>query len=216
MKNLILALLFISSPAFASDLEVSIGLTQFKQSDNGTWYQNGLPHQLDMRSLSSSIGLTGWISSSIRWRAGIQYLGHSSFSSLDVSDADFAKYGGVYRPQMWTHHGKGHTSQIYLTFDPQTKINGLTVFMELGAAVYETNFSDRITYLGCNTWSANVNHNPNLRLSAIIGGGLIFGRSSIAFTAENVGARGANSGSGNIYPSIASGPLLNISLRHTF
>ena len=88
--------------ANAADFEVSAGESKFASQPNGTWYQNGFAHDLDLTSPSLSIGATGYVNDWMRWHAGYMYLGDASSNAIAVSsDAAYAKYGanaGKYWP----------------------------------------------------------------------------------------------------------------------
>ena len=55
----IAAMLPLSAYAAAPKLELGVGVSKFDLRDDGLWYQEGMPHKLDMRSPAVSIGLTG-------------------------------------------------------------------------------------------------------------------------------------------------------------
>ena len=85
--------LTLSSVASAQEVKTDIGVTQFTQAENGTWYQDGFAHTLHLTSPSASLKLytdkfDGW-----QVGIGVDYIGRATSDAM-VLDAD-ANYSAV-------------------------------------------------------------------------------------------------------------------------
>lgn len=76
--------------AHAAALEIGIGMAQSQDRGNGTWYQNGFPHTLGLRSPVAEIGLHGDFMPWLAWHTDLVDLGRYSVNSLDTPDANYS------------------------------------------------------------------------------------------------------------------------------
>jgi hypothetical protein len=144
MKALVLHLLFLCTCAHAVDFEASIGTTQFQQTPNGIWWQNGYDHQLDLSSQSFSIGITDRFANGLRWRVAYTRLGNTYSNTMAVSDANYNGVDGCRHPcteKPWAVKGEGSVRGYSFTVAPEMSIGyGVKVFIEGGAFVFLPKF----------------------------------------------------------------------------
>ena len=192
--------------AQAVELEVGIGESQFQKSAPSTWWQNGMPNQFDLRSTSLSIGATGYAIPAVRYHAGYQYLGHVHSDSL----ATWNGYDPVSSTNRLTRCvGDGDTQEIYATLAPELQSGNWTFAIEGGFGLYRTEFENDANLYPVGPVGRMV-HSPELSVTPIFGGSIGYGKTSLVLTWQSVGAHGDQ------YPSIAAGPVINISLRERF
>lgn len=133
------ALAFIAAVASIAhaDIEIGMGITRFGPSDNGTWYQNGSPHSLNLTSESFKIGITrtkeGW-----RSHLGLEFLGR--YASWCDCTSDYSYFTGGNYPTS-NYFGKGHVSGLYMTQGPEYRIGGLTVHPTIGLFAYRAKWT---------------------------------------------------------------------------
>lgn len=124
VKTLLTAALLAAFSCQAADFEVGIGLTSFGQAYNGTWYQDGYPHDLHLKSQSFKLGITESVGR-WRWHAGLEWLGRYS-STAEAVASDYAYTNNTpYPVSHWV--GKGQVYGMYLSAGPQFQLAGLTV-----------------------------------------------------------------------------------------
>jgi len=91
MKTLALAiLLFTSIAAHAVDLEVGIGFNNAHIAPNGTWYQEGFPYSVNLKSKIWSIGVSDDINRNWKWR--VEYVNLGIFRSDAIATPVDANY----------------------------------------------------------------------------------------------------------------------------
>ena len=206
MKYLLALLLIVSSYAHAAQIEVGVGESYFQRSVTSIWWQAGFPAKFNLQSPSLSVGITGYITQSVRYHIGYTYLGHVHSDAIST-------YSGNSAPSpsnplaRWV--GNGDTQEVYFTAAPEYRNGTWTFSLELGAAIYKTAFDENIYHLS-GGWPYIAVHNPNLRITPILGASIGYGKTSVVLTAQTVRAEGDQ------YPSIAAGPMSNLSVRYRF
>ncbi|MEN7526989.1 hypothetical protein [Cupriavidus sp. DL-D2] len=147
-KGLILAVLasLIASTTTvqAVDFEIGAGVAQYTTRGDGTWYQDGFAHKLELRAPAVEIGLTDTFVTRGRWgldwHVGGVYLGnvHSDAwaTPLDSNYSAQTKscVGECYH--MSRYVANGHSIGAKLTLEPTYTFNGWRFGVEAGAYVY--------------------------------------------------------------------------------
>jgi hypothetical protein len=156
--------------ALAVEVKADLGVTQFTQIANGTWYQTGFPYHLDLTSPSVSLGLyTDKTKSNNEWLNGWQlglgydYIGHASSSALAVaSDANYNENspthcnGPCWPLSHW--YGNGKVDGTFLAV--RKTYNNWFIETELYATrpTWTENVPDWIACAACTPHSAQVSH----------------------------------------------------------
>ena len=140
MKFLIaIVLAFVGISAEAVEVEASIGSTVFTKPSNTIWYQQEFPHQFDLQSVSYSIGVTDYLTSSTRWRVAYTRLGQVSSVASATSDDQYS-HGCRHNCPMNTYRTEGSVRGFSFTVAPETQIGSVKVFAEAGAFVFLPKF----------------------------------------------------------------------------
>jgi hypothetical protein len=88
------ALLLASMAAHAVDVEVGVGAARAIPQENGTWYQEGFPHSLNLRSPVFLLGVTDDLTPNVAWHVNAVSLGSYSVDSWDTpNDANYSGSG---------------------------------------------------------------------------------------------------------------------------
>ncbi|MDR5758208.1 hypothetical protein [Caballeronia sp. LZ035] len=144
-----LAALALSLPvlAHAVSFEAGVSSTNYGTQGDGTWYQQGLPHVLNLHTYGFSAGVTGTLYSrgsyGMDWHVDYVNLGHVS-SSCDCTpiDANYSvprqaliKQPG-YNAPLATFVGNGNAQGIALTLEPWIMYGGTRFGIEAGLFPY--------------------------------------------------------------------------------
>lgn len=118
--------------------EVGVGMSYFEKQEDGNWYQEPFPYDLDMTSISGSIGAVFKISERDFVRLGFNYLGKVQSEAIaTASDENYAECkhdtSKCWPLSHW--YGKGHTKQFYLTYDRYYRLLGVVVVVEGGVVM---------------------------------------------------------------------------------
>lgn len=212
MRALILFFLLCAS-AHAVDLDLGIGQAQYQKPGNGIWYQEPFPNQFNLTPTTYSIGLTGYMTDSLRWRAG--YLNMGSVTSSALAVADDANYNGhgCNKPCLPLSHwyGTSHLDGIYFTALPEYKTGDWSFFAEGGFWIYRAKFDMDIP-----DWTPTFTHTEHLyvssdvhKIGSVLGLGIKYGHTS--FMVEQLDAH-----AGGTYPPNFNRYALNYSLHHVW
>lgn len=154
MKNLILAaVLIVPLVANAQSFEVALGVNTYSPQANGTWYQEGMPHSLKLRSPAFSAGFTGPIYRrerwGIDWHVNYVYLGQATADCLcTVPDSNYDLQRHVKINAAipdYQFHGSGHAQGVALTVEPYVMYRGWRFALEAGLFPYRPTFDERVT-----------------------------------------------------------------------
>ena len=109
--------------AHAASLEVGAGVAQAQTNGDGTWYQQAFPHAMELRAPVFLVGVTGDISTHVRWHADAVDLGSYSVNSWDTpNDGNYAPgvgYRGNALP-LTNYIGSGHVWGFAATLEAHT------------------------------------------------------------------------------------------------
>ena len=77
--------------AWGAQVEIGTGIAHASTNGNGTWYQEGFAHTLDLTQPAFEVGLTGRITPHMAWHVDAVSLGRYASNSLDVlPDANYS------------------------------------------------------------------------------------------------------------------------------
>lgn len=187
-------------------VELSAGNTQFRQAEDGLWYQSEFDHNIDLNSRSWAVGIKY-----DNWRFGYEHFGSvKSHALATASDEDYLD-GPPYWP-LSNWHGKGETRGLYLTrqFDITDKF-----YAEVGAWIYQSSWLMTIPdWRACETCEPQylqVKHNNETQYNGVAGVGY---RLSDHFDLS-LTYRAVQNG-GDQWPTIVRDYSSNLSVRFSF
>lgn len=142
--HMIVAILaaLISITASAVDIEASIGVSKFDQT-NGVFYYNDMYHKVDTTSPSGSLGVAGYIHGQ-RIRAGYQYFGRVTQESTLYTSME-GGYCPDKRPecgQAFLWKGRGTFQALYLQWEPEYKRGPWRMFADIGPMLIKARFQE--------------------------------------------------------------------------
>lgn len=148
MKHfLALVLLAFATAAQAVDFEIGAGAAHYTPRGNMMWYQEGLPHKLDLNAPVYEAGLvdTAWSHGrwSLDWRATFVYVGsvHSDAIATYDDNYDKATQGCIGTcAALDRYMTTGHKTGIRLTLQPTYTYNGWRFGVESGVYIYRPTF----------------------------------------------------------------------------
>ncbi len=83
--------LAIRLSAHAAQLEIGAGIAHAQTNGNGTWYQEGFPHTLQLTQPAVELGVTGRFTQHMAWHVDAVSLGRYASNSEDVlPDANYS------------------------------------------------------------------------------------------------------------------------------
>lgn len=95
------------------DFDAAIGLTQFDRHQDGIWYQQPYPHDIDLRSASLRMGIVV-----DRWRFGAEYLGSVHSTALAKASDHAYLHGRTYPLSSWYGQGRTYGAYVIRDFTP--------------------------------------------------------------------------------------------------
>lgn len=175
MKYLVYLLLALCSFAYAGDVTLLVGVSQFTPHETGVWYQEEFPHRLNMRS--GSLGLrydsaTG--ANGLSYSVGYMNLGRVSSSAQAISSD--AVYGATHSQcngsECWplsTWIGSGDVQGIY-----GSRVHHIGAWaFEYGLYLYRPTWSvhipDYYWQIGQPPVDLTVTHNPKWQIGPMLG-----------------------------------------------
>ena len=219
MKKLITLIIFmLAIPAFAWDIEASVGSTQFQKPDNGIWWQNPFENTFDLQSPSYSIGVSGYVYPSVRGRVAYTRLGN--VTGYAIATPQDAQYNGVDGcvgpcPVMSAFRTEGSVRGVSFTLAPEWNVSpGVKVFLEGGAFVYLPKFKADVgscTTPACApTWFNE--YREGWQVGPQIGGGVEIDKVQLVFTLYKIDTPTPDINATTNFKSWAA----NVSLRYRF
>jgi hypothetical protein len=157
MKYLLIVLLFLLAPmvrAQAVRVELGAGYNLYHPVVDGTWYQRGEPHKLQLSSPSFYLGFTGTAYEGehfgVNWHAGYLDLGQLSASCYClIDDADYSSKGHrrIREPQYPNAHysGSGKVRGVLVMVEPYVLWHGYRIGAELGVLPYRPRYDEIVT-----------------------------------------------------------------------
>ena len=129
--------------AHAAQIEVGAGIAQAQTNGDGTWYQLGNPHALQLRSRALLLGLTGDVSAHVAWHLDAVDLGTVGVDSWDtVADANYslAQQRCLATCDRLAHLvGSGHVYGVAATLEAHTR-GAWQIGVEAGPFIYHSRF----------------------------------------------------------------------------
>lgn len=221
MRLFLVLLMLVSGSTQAVDFEIGAGRTQFSAQQDGVWYQNPFPYDLELQSNSVSLGITDYVQPGWRYRAGWWYVGRATSSALAVgADAVYAAYGkeaGQHYPL--THwYGQGTVNELYATVGPEWQVGSFTLAAEGGFTLCKSTWTESMpdfVPLANNAQGYGSPYPLTVQNAAPIHGGYMYGvsvgygRTSLALTRTSARTSGD-------WPGIYTGEATNLSVRVRF
>lgn len=170
----------IPCQAFAVQLEAGAGVN-FYRTENGRWYQEGLPHSLKKITPSFSIGIVGNVLErenwGIDWHLGYVNLGVASAYCYCTSDDNNYNGSGVKDKNgpMATFTGTGRMQGIVATVEPYFKYGSFRYGLELGAIASRSSWVETIYGWPGNPSRSQDDRTIQVSTSPKINPGLVFG-----------------------------------------
>lgn len=163
-------------PAHAAQLELGLGITQATPVGNGGWYQLGLPHHLDLRSSTWSVGLVHDLAP--QWRGRVQYVNLGMYRSDAMAadrDEDYSPAAHACLPgcNVARYIGNGSANGIVIAAERLFDFGAWRLGIEAGPYLYRPIW--RVTVEG---WKAakdqpgqTIQHNnpEHLKIGAVVG-----------------------------------------------
>lgn len=169
------AYMALSVPAHAVDLELGFGETHYIKQPNGIWYQEGFPYELELTTVSNSIGISGE-RNGIRYR--FEYLDLGPVSSNAVATTD-QKYTQNYvltcgdSCDLLKFAGIGEVAGIVLSASRPVRVFDLPLYVEAGAYFYKPKWNVQVYTLDLTPdLVADVKHEPKMEVGPVIGFGM--------------------------------------------
>lgn len=172
-------------------IEASVGHTQFTKTNNTLWYQEGFTHQLDMQSQSYSIGVSGYVADSTRWRVEYTRLGNVTTQADAVSDANYNGSNGCKNPcdPLSIMRTEGSVRGFSFTLAPEMRVSpNIKLFVEAGAFVFLPKFYADSTYPGAANYRWTNEYRAGWVTKPQIGIGGSYKNMQLVLTAYNVDA----------------------------
>ena len=165
----------VSMPADAVDIELGFGQTRYVEQPNGIWYQEGFPYQLELTTVSNSIGISAE-RNGIRYR--LEYLDLGPVSSNAVATSD-VKYTQHYvqtcgdNCDLLKFAGIGEVAGIVLSASRPVRVFDLPLYVEAGVFFYEPKWNVQVYTLDeAPELVADVRHEPKMEVGPVIGFGV--------------------------------------------
>jgi hypothetical protein len=188
MKKIGSILAFIPAAAMAVDIEIGAGISHYTPRGNMMWWQDGLPHKLDLNAPAFEIGLADrfytrgrW---GVDWHAGYVYLGNVHSDARATADHNYSKetkscIGTCLYQNRFV--GNGHTQGIKLTLEPNYTWNGWKLGVEGGAMAYIHTWNVNV-YNSQGDLLVNTNSERKVRFAPVVGASISRGPFSVAYT----------------------------------
>lgn len=148
MRTLIAIALMFPFMASAVNLELSVGMNQYKLISDGTWYQEAFPYDLDLRSEAWAIGISHKFEKWPLLRAEYVSLGMARTEAWAVpSDLNYNPNThacvGECLP-LAKFYSKGDVKGIALSFAPEWNVGPASVFIEGGLYIYQPTYQGSV------------------------------------------------------------------------
>ena len=145
---LFISILLISFHVSAYEVGILVGGTKFKQADDGRWWQQYYPHELQTKSESIGLELITPIKQNLDFKVGFVYLGSAHSKGYAVPDENYDVVHHVCTT-CWTDpslfEGHGTVNGLYFLLVPKYKYNEITFFTEIGGWLYKPTWYAKLT-----------------------------------------------------------------------
>lgn len=169
------ALLLVPVAAHAWQFEAGVGRTSYSVQPDGTWYQAGLPHNLNTHSVAFTAGVTGelWRGSrfGLAWHAGYVFLGNAS-ATCDCTEWD-RDYSIAQRRQITPgaphaqFNGHGNMQGVAVTLEPYAHYGAWRLGVEGGVFAFRPQW-DEVVHADME--GTVILHTPNrLKFGPVVG-----------------------------------------------
>lgn len=217
----VIAAALLPCVASAVTVEVGAGVAHYEARGNMMWYQEGLPHRLELNAPAFELGLTGTLLERGRWgldwHAGYAYMGTAHSDALATpDDRNYSKATKSCVGECIAHSrfvGNGHVHGIKLTLEPTYTYNGIRFGIEAGAYVYRPTWNvtvyNWIPEKGAEPQTITAAGNRHVGVTPVAGVSIGYGNLSVSFLHY------FNTGSGAPFHSLWNGTS-TLMLRYKF
>lgn len=178
---LLLAALSLPLASYATEFEMGVGATQYTKKPDGYWYQEGFPHDLDLKAAAFEVGVTGdlWRQNSTGWAYHVDWVYLGTVHTQAVAVTEDANYNTVTKqcngtcgPQA-NFKGSGHDQGFIFTMGPYYEIDGWRYAFEVGPYLHRSTFSEVVSdwraFFGQQAQTIYVQTKPEWKISYVIG-----------------------------------------------
>lgn len=202
MKTFMLLVLLFPLAASAYDFELSGGFTKYKRAQNGTWYQEAYPYELDLKSAAWGIGVSHKYAGLPRLRLEFVNLGMASADAYAVPN-DYNYIHNINQCNVkclpLAHYmSKGDVRGVALTVAPEFSFGSSILYVEGGIYVFRPRYWATVTdiYTGSAEGeilynvplTALLRHDANIQASWVIGAGVRYRNMDFGIRIYDVGA----------------------------
>ncbi len=191
MKRLALAACAALLPlaAHAVDFEVAAGASIYSTIGNMTWYQEGLPHKLDLEFPAFQVGATGAILPWLDWHADYVWLGRVRSDAIATpDDANYDPATRSCRGPCIAHSrfvGNGMVQGFAATLEPHVDYRGWRFSASAGPFLYRANWDvtvyDWIASPQDTPHTIHAHHVPDWQLGYVAGVGISRGNLTLQY-----------------------------------
>lgn len=189
MKRFVVAAALLAPlAAHAVDLEFGYGLQWTKNMGDGTWYQQGSPHSLNMNGKAWLAGVAGTLYESgpwsARWHASYVYYGGLSAScECTARDEDYDPQHHVRLRQppeapLGEFNGFGHVQGVPVTLDIGYTWRGVRLALEGGMWAYWSTWHESAAVWG---QDINASHHTAVQFAPVFGARIESGTLSVSY-----------------------------------
>lgn len=213
----------LSCAAAAVQLEVAVGQTEWQKSNATDWWQEGPASEgfyntFNLKSTSYRVGVAGYVSTSVRYRAGYANLGSVS-SRAGATNFD-SQYDMVNKRcvdpsscEIVDYVGGGSADGYYFTLAPEYRAGSWALFGELGLWAYFPKFSMSKFHKSGQVDRLDIN--SAMQVGPVAGVGARYGDLSVVFRMYHTNYSGQMD-SGSNMPAIYQGYASELSVGWEF
>lgn len=160
-------------------LELGAGVSWYHPLADGTWYQQGMPHDLGLSAPALMAGFTGpvWQRESwgVDWHADYVYLARVHSSCLCTSDENYnaktrAEISNATTVPLAQYTGSGNAQGIALTLEPYVRYRGFRIGVEGGLFPYRPQWDETVTSVANLSPYTIYAHTPHaIQLGEVVG-----------------------------------------------
>ena len=203
MRYLIILFVMFSANAFAVDFELSGGINKYKRAQNGTWYQEAFPYELDLKTATWGFGVSHKFNGMPRLRLEYVHLGQASADAYAVpSDYNYIHNTNTCNVKclpLAHFQSKGDVQGVALTVAPEFRFKHVSLFVEVGIYVFRPRYWAVVNDIMYGSPEGDltgvefvkeftIRHDSNIQSSWVIGAGVRYKNVDFLFRIYDVGA----------------------------
>jgi len=170
--------------------EAGLGLSTFTTLADGTWYQQGLPHTLNLKHMGATAGFTGELYAhgnwSLRYHLDYVFVGHVSSDAMATPDD--ANYSvkthsciGACLP-LAEYVGNGNDQGVVLSLQPTyTFPHDIAVGFEAGIYVHRATWHETVYNWFTPGTTIHADYRPKWQVAPMVGANVSWGNTTISY-----------------------------------